>query len=80
MNSSLSENIERPHLVFTSFSFKIIFTTNIHNCLQLLVKLDLINLQTAYNHETRFGRKKFCLQKEGMEGIKISRNSYFESS
>ena len=38
----------------------LVVTTNIYNCLQLLVKLDLTNLQIAYNHETRFGRNEFC--------------------
>ena len=35
----------------------------------------------AYNHETRFGRNKFCeFLTKILEGIKISQNSYLENS
>ena len=36
------------------------FSNSIYNCLQQLAKLDLTNLQIAYNHKTRFGTDKFC--------------------
>ena len=56
-------------------------TTNICNCLQLLLKLDLTNLQIAYNHEISFGWNTFCLfLTKFLEGIKISQNSYLENS
>ena len=49
--------------------------------MQLLVKLDLINFRTVNNHETRFGRNKFCyFLTKSLEGIKISQNKYFENS
>ena len=56
-------------------------TVSCYNSLQIIVKLDLTDLQIAYNHETRFERNKFRqFLAKFLEEIKIPQNSHLEHS
>ena len=50
----------KEQILLTSYKVLEGIETNVYNCLQLSVKLDLTNFQIVYNHKTCFGRNKFC--------------------